>query len=107
LAPTCHVFPEASAREALAYDARAASASLRAPWQRRAAFAFELLSTVRDIRCRPAGGAWRGAAEATTAPAPACLTNAFAHSDPERQAGVQRMLQEAADRGLQVILLNL
>ncbi|MFM8259960.1 MAG: hypothetical protein ACKN83_09085 [Vulcanococcus sp.] len=32
--------------------------------------------------------------------------DAFANSDPERQAGVYRMLMQAADQGLQVLLLT-
>ena len=37
---------------------------------------------------------------------PVLFDDAFANSDPERQAGVFRMLQQAADQGLQVILLT-
>ena len=32
--------------------------------------------------------------------------DAFANSDPERQRGVHRMLEQAAVQGLQVILLS-
>ena len=37
---------------------------------------------------------------------PVLFDDAFANSDPERQAGVYRMLQKASEQGLQVILLT-
>lgn len=37
---------------------------------------------------------------------PVLFDDAFAKSDPERQAGVYRMLQKASEQGLQVILLT-
>jgi len=37
---------------------------------------------------------------------PVLFDDAFANSDPERQAGVYRMLQKASDQGLQIILLT-
>ena len=45
-------------------------------------------------------------AEAYDGTLPVLFDDAFANSDPERQAGVFRMLQQAADQGLQVILLT-
>lgn len=37
---------------------------------------------------------------------PVLFDDAFANSDPERQAGVYRMLETASRQGLQVILLT-
>ena len=45
-------------------------------------------------------------AEAYDGTLPVLFDDAFANSDPERQAGVYRMLHQAADQGLQVILLT-
>lgn len=45
-------------------------------------------------------------AEAYDGCLPVLFDDAFANSDPERQAGVYRMLQAAAAQGLQVILLT-
>jgi len=45
-------------------------------------------------------------AEAYDGTLPVLFDDAFGNSDPERQAGVYRMLQKAADQGLQVILLT-
>ncbi|MEI7951793.1 MAG: hypothetical protein WCH37_03820, partial [Synechococcaceae cyanobacterium ELA182] len=45
-------------------------------------------------------------AEAYDGSLPVLFDDAFANSDPERQQGVHRMLQQAADQGLQVILLS-
>ncbi|NQV11040.1 MAG: AAA family ATPase [Cyanobacteria bacterium] len=102
-----HVFPEAP-RASLDYDARSGFRSLQ--WRRggEAAFAFELLSTgAREQFAAALRVAMAEVlAEAYDGSLPLVFDDAFAHSDPERQAGVQRMLQEAADRGLQVILLT-
>ena len=45
-------------------------------------------------------------AEAYDGSLPVLFDDAFANSDPERQAGVYRMLQKASEQGLQVILLT-
>ena len=57
------------------------------------------------------GAAWRIAiaevlAEAYDGSLPVLFDDAFSNSDPERQQGVYRMLAQAAEQGLQVILLT-
>jgi energy-coupling factor transporter ATP-binding protein EcfA2 len=102
-----HVFPE-SPRTDLTYDARGGFGQLQ--WRRgnEAAFAFEVLSTGAREQF---AAALRVAiaevlADAYDGTLPLLFDDAFANSDPERQVGVCRMLQEAANQGLQVILLT-
>lgn len=101
------VFPEAP-EASLAYDARGGFQGLQ--WRRDAetAFHFEVLST--GAREQFAAGLRVTMAEVLAEAYGGCLPvlfdDAFAYSDPERQAGVYRMLQQAADQGLQVLLLT-
>lgn len=101
------VFPEAP-EASLAYDARGGFQGLQ--WRRDAetAFHFEVLST--GAREQFAAGLRVTMAEVLAEAYDGCLPvlfdDAFAYSDPERQAGVYRMLQQAADQGLQVLLLT-
>ena len=102
------MFPEAPAR-ALAYDARRGFQPLQ--WRRRRReppFSFEVLST--GAREQFAAALRVAMAEVLAEAYDGCLPllfdDAFAHSDPERQAGVYRMLDQAADQGLQVMLLT-
>jgi hypothetical protein len=102
-----HVFPEAP-RADLVYDARGGFQNLE--WRRgnEAAFAFEVLST--GAREQFAAALRLAMAEVLAEAYDSCLPivfdDAFAYSDPERQVGVYRMLQQAAEQGLQVILLT-
>lgn len=102
-----HVFPQAP-EVRLAYDARGGFQGLQ--WRRgdEAAFAFEELSTgareqfAAALRVSMA----EVLAEAYDGSLPVLFDDAFANSDPERQRGVHRMLEAAAEQGLQVILLS-
>ena len=101
------VFPEPP-EASLLYDARGGFQGLQ--WRRgeEAAFRFEVLSTGAREQF---AAALRVAlaevlAEAYDGSLPILFDDAFANSDPDRQAGVYRMLQQAADQGLQVILLT-
>jgi DNA repair exonuclease SbcCD ATPase subunit len=102
-----HVFPQAP-EVRLAYDARGGFQGLQ--WRRgdEAAFAFEELSTgareqfAAALRVSMA----EVLAEAYDGSLPVLFDDAFANSDPERQRGVHRMLEQAAAQGLQVILLS-
>ena len=101
------VFPEAP-QASLEYDARTGFQGLQ--WRRahEAAFGFAVLSTgareqfAAALRITMA----EVLAEAYDGSLPVLFDDAFANSDPERQQGVHRMLQQAADQGLQVILLS-
>jgi len=101
------VFPEPP-RANLRYDARGGFQGLE--WRRgeEAAFDFAVLST--GAREQFAAALRIAMAEVLAEAYDGCLPlvfdDAFAHSDPERQCGVHRMLGEAAERGLQVILLS-
>ena len=102
-----HVFPQPPEVH-LAYDARGGFQGLQ--WRRgdEAAFRFEDLSTgareqfAAALRVSMA----EVLAEAYDGSLPVLFDDAFANSDPERQRGVHRMLQQAAGQGLQVILLS-
>lgn len=101
------VFPEPP-EASLLYDARGGFQALQ--WRRgeEAAFRFEVLSTGAREQF---AAALRVAlaevlAEAYDGSLPILFDDAFANSDPDRQAGVYRMLQQAGDQGLQVILLT-
>jgi DNA repair exonuclease SbcCD ATPase subunit len=101
------VFPEAP-QTSLSYDARNGFQELQ--WRRgnEAAFGFDVLSTgareqfAAALRITMA----EVLAEAYDGTLPVLFDDAFANSDPERQAGIYQMLQQAADQGLQVILLT-
>jgi len=101
------VFPEAP-EATLRYDARGGFQGLQ--WRRgnESAFGFEVLSTgareqfAASLRIAMA----EVLAEAYDGCLPVLFDDAFANSDPERQAGVYRMLMQAADQGLQVLLLT-
>jgi len=101
------VFPEVP-QASLEYDARGGFQGLQ--WRRanEAAFGFDVLSTgareqfAAALRITMA----EVLAEAYDGSLPVLFDDAFANSDPERQQGVHRMLQQAADQGLQVILLS-
>jgi hypothetical protein len=101
------VFPEVP-EASLAYDARGGFQGLQ--WRRgpETAFHFEVLST--GAREQFAAGLRVTMAEVLAEAYDGCLPvlfdDAFAYSDPERQAGVYRMLQQAAAQGLQVLLLT-
>lgn len=101
------VFPQAP-RPSLSYDARTGFEELQ--WRRgdEAAFRFGVLST--GAREQFAAALRVAMAEVLAEGYDGCLPvifdDAFANSDPERQAGVHRMLWKAAERGLQVILLS-
>jgi len=101
------VFPEAPQAN-LSYDARKGFQQLE--WRRgnEATFGFHVLSTGA---CEQFAAALRVTmaevlAEAYDGSLPVLFDDAFANSDPERQAGVYRMLQKASEQGLQVILLT-
>jgi energy-coupling factor transporter ATP-binding protein EcfA2 len=101
------VFPEAP-EASLAYDARRGFQELH--WRRgsESAFSFEVLSTgAREqfAACLRVSMA-EVLAEAYDGCLPVLFDDAFANSDPERQAGVYRMLMQAADQGLQVLVLS-
>lgn len=101
------VFPEAP-EASLIYDARGGFQELQ--WRRgsESAFTFDVLSTgareqfAASLRVAMA----EVLAEAYDGCLPVLFDDAFANSDPDRQAGVYRMLQQAADQGLQVLLLT-
>lgn len=101
------VFPE-TPHPSLSYDARTGFQQLQ--WRRgtEAAFAFDVLSTGAREQFAAALRVTMAEvlAEAYDGSLPVLFDDAFANSDPERQAGVFRMLQQAADQGLQVILLT-
>lgn len=101
------VFPEPP-QASLNYDARGGFQGLQ--WRRgdEAAFRFEALSTgareqfAAALRVSMA----EVLAEAYDGSLPVLFDDAFANSDPERQRGVHRLLEQAAAQGLQVILLS-
>jgi DNA repair exonuclease SbcCD ATPase subunit len=101
------VFPQAP-QPSLSYDARKGFAELQ--WRRgnEASFGFDVLSTGAREQFAAALRVTMAEvlAEAYDGTLPVLFDDAFANSDPERQAGVYRMLQQAADQGLQVILLT-
>ena len=101
------VFPDAP-QTSLRYDARSGFQELQ--WRRgnEAAFGFDVLSTGAREQFAAALRVTMAEvlAEAYDGTLPVLFDDAFANSDPERQAGVFRMLQQAADQGLQVILLT-
>jgi DNA repair exonuclease SbcCD ATPase subunit len=101
------VFPEAP-QPNLCYDARGGFQGLE--WRRgqEAAFGFDVLSTGAREQFAAALRVTMAEvlADAYDGTLPVLFDDAFANSDPERQAGVYRMLQKAADQGLQVILLT-
>ena len=101
------VFPDAP-QTSLSYDARSGFQELQ--WRRgnEAAFGFDVLSTGAREQFAAALRVTMAEvlAEAYDGSLPVLFDDAFANSDPERQAGVFRMLQQAADQGLQVILLT-
>lgn len=101
------VFPEPP-QASLNYDARGGFQGLQWRLGEEAAFRFELLSTgAREQFAAAVRVALAEVlAEAYDGSLPILFDDAFANSDPERQAGVYRMLQQAADQGLQVILLT-
>jgi DNA repair exonuclease SbcCD ATPase subunit len=101
------VFPDAP-KANLGYDARKGFQQLE--WRRgnEAVFGFDVLSTgareqfaaaLRVTMAEVLAKAYEGTL-------PVLFDDAFANSDPERQAGVYRMLQKASDQGLQIILLT-
>ena len=102
-----HVFPEAPAAS-LSYDAKSGFQELQ--WRRgnEALFGFDVLSTgareqfAAALRITMA----EVLAEAYDGTLPVLFDDAFSNSDPERQAGVYRMLQQAADQALQIIMLT-
>ncbi len=102
------VFPEAP-QPSLSYDARGGGFQAL-QWRRgnEAIFGFDVLSTgAREQFAAALRVAMAEVlAEAYDGSLPLLFDDAFANSDPERQAGVYRMLQQAANRGLQVILLT-
>ena len=101
------VFPEAP-EPSLVYDARGGFQELQ--WRRgsESAFKFDVLSSgareqfAASLRVAMA----EVLAEAYEGCLPVLFDDAFANSDPERQTGIHRMLQQAADQGLQVVLLT-
>lgn len=101
------VFPEAP-EASLIYEARRGFQELQ--WRRggESAFNFDVLSTgareqfAASLRVAMA----EVLAEAYDGCLPVLFDDAFANSDPDRQVGVYRMLQQAADQGLQVLLLT-
>ena len=101
------VFPEAPQAN-LSYDARKGFQQLE--WRRgnEAVFGFDVLSTgareqfaaaLRVTMAEVLAKAYEGTL-------PVLFDDAFVNSDPERQAGVYRMLETASRQGLQVILLT-
>jgi DNA repair exonuclease SbcCD ATPase subunit len=101
------VFPEAP-QASLSYDARSGFQQLQWRSGNEAAFGFEVLSTGAREQFAAALRVTMAEvlAEAYDGTLPVLFDDAFANSDPERQAGVFRMLQQAANQGLQVILLT-
>jgi uncharacterized protein YhaN len=101
------VFPEPP-RASLRYDARGGFQGLEWRLGEEAAFDFAVLST--GAREQFAAALRLAMAEVLAEAYDGCLPlvfdDAFAHTDPERQRGVHRMLAEAAEQGLQVILLS-
>lgn len=102
------VFPEAP-QPSLSYDARGGGFQAL-QWRRgnEAIFGFDVLSIgAREQFAAALRVAMADVlAEAYDGSLPVLFDDAFANSDPERQAGVYRMLQQAANQGLQVILLT-
>jgi len=101
-------FPEARAAS-LALRPPRRFGSLRAPWQRRLAFAFELLSTgareqfaaaLRVAMAEVLAEAYR------RQPCPWCLDDALPIPIAERQAASRTCCKRPPDRGLQVILVE-
>ncbi len=88
-----------NAMASLSYDARKGFQQLE--WRRgsEAAFGFDVVST-------GAREQFAAALRGTMAEVLADAYDTFANSDPERQAGVYRMLQKVSGQGLQVILLT-
>ena len=101
------VFPDAP-QTSLSYDARSGFKELQWRLGNEAAFGFDVLSTGAREQFAAALRVTMAEvlAEAYDGTLPVLFDDAFANSDPERQAGVYRMLQQAADQGLQVILLT-
>jgi hypothetical protein len=101
------VFPQAP-EASLTYDARGGFQGLQWRMGHDSAFRFEVLSTgAREQFAAALRVAMAEVlAEAYDGSLPLLFDDAFANSDPERQAGVYRMLQQAADQGLQVLLLT-
>lgn len=101
------VFPDAP-QTSLSYDARIGFQKLQWRLGNEAAFGFDVLSTGAREQFAAALRVTMAEvlAEAYDGTLPVLFDDAFANSDPERQAGVYRMLQQAADQGLQVILLT-
>ena len=101
------VFPDAP-QTSLSYDARSGFKELQWRLGDQAAFGFDVLSTGAREQFAAALRVTMAEvlAEAYDGTLPVLFDDAFANSDPERQAGVYRMLQQAADQGLQVILLT-
>ena len=101
------VFPDAP-QTSLSYDARSGFKELQWRLGNEAAFGFDVLSTGAREQFAAALRVTMAEvlAEAYDCTLPVLFDDAFANSDPERQAGVYRMLQQAADQGLQVILLT-
>jgi hypothetical protein len=101
------VFPDAPHTN-LSYDARSGFQQLQWRCGTEAAFGFDVLSTGAREQFAAALRVTMAEvlAEAYDGTLPVLFDDAFANSDPERQAGVFRMLQQAADQGLQVILLT-
>jgi DNA repair exonuclease SbcCD ATPase subunit len=102
-----HVFPEAPVAS-LSYDAKSGFQELQ--WRRgnEALFGFDVLSTgareqfAAALRITMA----EVLAEAYDGTLPVLFDDAFSNSDPERQAGVYHMLQQATHQGLQIIMLT-
>ena len=101
------VFPDAP-QASLSYDARSGFKELQWRLGNEAAFGFDVLSTGAREQFAAALRVTMAEvlAEAYDGTLPVLFDDAFANSDPERQEGVYRMLQQAADQGLQVILLT-
>ena len=101
------VFPDAP-QTSLSYDARSGFKELQWRLGNEATFGFDVLSTGAREQFAAALRVTMAEvlAEAYDGTLPVLFDDAFANSDPERQAGVYRMLQQAADQGLQVILLT-
>lgn len=101
------VFPNAP-QTSLSYDARSGFQELQWRSGNEAAFGFDVLSTGAREQFAAALRVTMAEvlAEAYDGTLPVLFDDAFANSDPERQEGVYRMLQKAADQGLQVILLT-
>ena len=101
------VFPQ-TPQVSLSYDARCGFQELQWRQGHGAIFGFDVLSTGAREQFAAALRVTMAEvlAEAYDGTLPVLFDDAFANSDPERQAGVHRMLQQAAEQGLQVILLT-